>query len=56
MKKSTPARKELIGVNPFDPNLTTHQKQLILDECKENVWYFVHVCCRTPQEVILERG
>lgn len=44
------SRKELIGVDPFDPNLTDEQKQMILDECKENVPYFMVICRGKPQE------
>lgn len=44
------SRKELVDLDPFDPNLTDEQKQMILDECKTNVAYFMIKCCGRPQE------
>ena len=35
---------DLIGVNPFDPNLSTLYKQKILRECMLNYWYWLREC------------
>lgn len=31
----------LMGVDPYDPNLTDEQKFMVLQECRENFWYFL---------------
>lgn len=33
--------KDLIGIDPYDSNLTDDQKRDIIDECKINIWYFL---------------
>lgn len=40
--------KELIGVDPHDPNLTPNQKSRIIIECKRNIWYFIREVARVP--------
>lgn len=39
---------ELQGVDPFSPNLTERQKNLIGIECKINPWYCFRECIRIP--------
>lgn len=36
------------GLDPFDRNLTQEQKSLIIQECKENIWYFFREVVRIP--------
>lgn len=38
----------LIGVDPFDPNLTIEQMGMITAECKINPWYFFREVARVP--------
>ena len=38
----------LIGVDPFDPNLTEEQITRITIECKTNPWYFFREIARAP--------
>lgn len=33
--------KDLLGIDPRDPNLTTLQMALVAQECKNNFWYFI---------------
>ena len=40
--------RDLIGVDPFDPNLTSKQKDMIAYECKINPWYYFRECVRVP--------
>lgn len=40
--------KNLIGVDPYDPNLTSKQKREILKECMDNYWYFIREVIRIP--------
>ena len=40
--------KDLIGVDPHDPNLTATQKSRIIIECKRNIWYFIREVARVP--------
>lgn len=39
---------ELVGVDPFSPNLTEAQKVMIKVECQENPWYFIREVMRVP--------
>lgn len=36
----------LVGVDPYDPNLTDDQKVMIFNECRVNLWYFLREVCR----------
>lgn len=38
----------LVGVDPYDPNLTQEQMQMIALECKYNPWYFFREVSRIP--------
>jgi len=38
----------LIGVDPYDPNLTPVQKAAVLYECTINCWYFIREVVRIP--------
>jgi hypothetical protein len=38
----------LQGVNPYDPNLTREQKDMIVVECKMNPWYYFREVARIP--------
>lgn len=40
--------KELQGVDPFDPNLSTEQMIMIGIECKINFWYYIREIARVP--------
>lgn len=54
--------KELIGIDPFDPNLTEDVKNKIITECRNNYWYFLRECVKMPiskdttDKYILHRG
>lgn len=39
---------ELIGLDPYDPELSNEQKIAITLECKENPWYFFREVARIP--------
>lgn len=38
----------LVGVDPFDPNLTLEQIIMITAEAKANPWFFVRECVKAP--------
>lgn len=38
----------LIGLDPYDPNLTVHEKRNIVNECSINIWYFLREIVRIP--------
>lgn len=40
--------KELIGVDPFEDGLSYRVKQSIIEECRENIWYFLREVIRIP--------
>lgn len=39
----------LIGLDPYDPNLTIVQKQAIISECRINIFYFFREVLRLPE-------
>ena len=41
----------LVGVDPYDENLTNTQKLWILAECTENPWYFLREVIKIPAAV-----
>lgn len=41
--------KELLGVDPYDPNLPDYIKRKIIKECKENIFYFLREVIRIPK-------
>lgn len=40
--------QDLIGVDPYDPNLSDEMKKTVVEECKENLWYFLREAARIP--------
>lgn len=40
--------QELLGIDPHDPTLPDFIKNLIMEECKVNVWYFLREVVRIP--------
>ena len=40
--------RDLAGVDPYDPNLSTIMKQKVLRECMSNYWYFIREVVRIP--------
>ena len=42
--------RELLGVNPYDLNLSTEKKMMIVDECERNIWYFLREVVRIPTQ------
>lgn len=40
--------QELVGIDPYDPNLSNELKIAITLECKENPWYFFREVTRIP--------
>ena len=42
--------KDLIGVDPHNPNLSLEMQQKISVECIRNFWYFFRECWRYPSE------
>lgn len=42
--------KELLGVDPRDPNLNTYMKGRVLLECQRNFWYFLREVIRIPDQ------
>ena len=40
---------DLVGVDPYDPNLSPLYKQKILIEIRRNLWYFIREVSRIPQ-------
>lgn len=41
--------QDLVGVDPFDPNLSVIYKQKIIIEIRRNLWYFIREVSRIPQ-------
>ena len=46
--------KDLIGVDPYDKNLSVEMKEKIREECKNNIWYFLRNVCRFPKSESFE--
>lgn len=48
----------LIGVDPYDENLTNEQKVMIMHECETNFWYFLREVCklRADRQFLANRG
>ena len=42
----------LLGVDPYDPNLTLEQIAMITLETKQNFWYYLRSCIRVPGSAI----
>ncbi len=42
--------RELVGVDPYDPNLTLQQVAMIAYECKLNYWYYIREVLRVPSQ------
>ena len=42
--------RDLIGVNPRDPNLNVVMKKKVLRECLHNFWYFIREVVRIPDQ------
>lgn len=42
--------KDLLGVDPRDPNLNEYMKMKILRECMTNYWYFIREVIRIPDQ------
>lgn len=40
--------EDLVGVDPYDPNLSNEYRLKIIMECKKNMWYFVREVMRIP--------
>lgn len=38
--------ESLIGIDPFDPNLSEETQHRIIIECTKNIWYFIRECVR----------
>lgn len=41
--------KGLIGVDPYDPDLSPGLKSRIVIECKRNMWYFIREVARVTE-------
>lgn len=39
---------ELLGIDPYSENLSENQKQIIVEECQLNIWYFLREVVRIP--------
>jgi hypothetical protein len=48
----------LIGVDPYDENLTNEQKVMVMRECQTNFWYFLREVCklRADRQFMANRG
>ena len=44
---------ELVGVDPFSPNLTEKQKISIFRECSINKWYYIREVVRVPVDGVI---
>lgn len=42
--------EDLIGVDPHKPNLSKEIKNKIIEECKNNIWYFLREVVRLPMQ------
>lgn len=42
--------KELIDIDPYDPNISDDIKLKIIDECKKNIYYFLREVVRIPKQ------
>ena len=43
--------KDLVGVNPWDKNLSETKKGEIIQECENNIWYFLREVIRIPEDI-----
>lgn len=41
--------EELVGVDPYDPNLSESMQLKILNECINNYWYFIREIVKVPE-------
>lgn len=41
---------ELLGIDPYSENLSENQKQIIVEECQLNIWYFLREVVRIPAQ------
>ena len=41
--------KKLVGVDPYDPDLTAKEQMMILTECRDNRWYFYREVMRVQE-------
>jgi hypothetical protein len=48
----------LVGVDPYDENLTHDQKLMVMHECETNFWYFLREVCklRPDRQFLANRG
>lgn len=44
----------LKGVDPYDPNITEEQKIWVMQECKENFWYFLREVCQLKDGIFFK--
>ncbi|MBR6289376.1 MAG: hypothetical protein IKR19_08575 [Acholeplasmatales bacterium] len=42
--------ENLVGVDPWDENISEHEKAEIIQECNDNIWYFLREVIRLPQK------
>ena len=40
--------EDLVGVDPYDENLSNEYRLKIIMECKKNMWYFIREVMRIP--------
>lgn len=40
--------EDLVGIDPYDPNLTQELKLKVIIECRRNFWYFIREVMRIP--------
>ena len=40
--------EDLVGVDPYDPNLSVTMQLKVIMECRRNIWYFVREVMRIP--------
>lgn len=46
---------KVIGLNPFSKDLTEEEKEIIIGECSNNIFYFIGECVRIPYAGSFER-
>ena len=44
--------KDLVEVDPWDEGLSEHEKAEIIQECEENIWYFLREVIKLPFDIL----
>lgn len=48
--------ENLVGVDPWDENLSEHEKAEIVQECELNIWYFLREVLKMPYDILTHKS